>query len=246
MALRFKISKAEYEKLPEEIKAEYTLSGDNATLDLEGGPDPKAADKLTSERDRRRAAEKRAADAESKVTELEDKFSDSAASIAKVEKRATEAEKKAADAAALHTNYVRKTTLDTTAQSLAEKLSKTSAKVLLPHITARLDMDMTDPNAPKVVVKGADGNASSTTLDQLEKEFRDNKDFSGIITASLASGGGASRQVPTGGHAQSGPTGIPQQPGTRADDLGSMRASDLKAQIDARRAAQGKEVYSGT
>lgn len=243
MAIKFKLTKAEYDKLDDTLKGEYTLVGDSATLDLEGGPDAKAGDKFAAERDRRRAAEKRANDAESKITELEDKFGDVNTTIAQYDKKVAAAEKKAADAEAKYTGYVSTNVVDKVASDLAGKLSKTAPKLLLPHIKARLAADFTG-ESPTTVVLGADGKPSTVTLDALEKEFRDNKEFAAIITVSQASGGGASLRG-TNNNGNAGFAGNNGNGGNQGPaPLATMNSRDLAARITERRAAQGREIVA--
>lgn len=250
MALAYKINKATYDALEEAVKGEYTGSGDSYTLDVTG-IDLKAQEKFTAERDRRRAAEKRANDAESKVTELEDQYGDTKTTIENANKKITKAEEGKTVAEQKLAAVVRKSTLGNAAVDLANKLSKTAPKLLLPHIEAALDVDLSDIDNPKLTIKGADGKVDANmTLDKLEKNFRDNKDFHAIITATQASGGGASRPGGANGNGNPG-TGAPTHAGgfgPRADqpvDLSDQRnAGALLERVNARRAARGQEAVS--
>ena len=236
--MKWKITKEEYEALPEHFKDEYKLSGDNATLTLEG-LDTKAAEKYEGERSKRRDAEKAAAKA---IADLETfKDGDDRPSLIEKHERAIAKEKARADGAEQkHTKYLKDTTLNATARDLAAKLSPTNAKVLLPHILSRLDVDMTDPDAPKPVVL-MDGKASDKTLEDLRKEMVADKDFSGIITVSQASGGAASKQTDTGRRGLPSGAGTPPNSGEQAPNLGNLPAKDLAARIRSNRAAQGLE-----
>lgn len=238
MAMRFKISKADYDKLSAEFQAEYTLKGDEATLDLDGGPDVKAGEKLTGERDRRRAAEKRATEAEARIVELEEAGTDVIAAKAEGKKAVDKANAERDAATKKYTDYASKTLKNGVAREIAGKLAPKGANVLLPHIEARVTVDMSG-DEPKTVFLDKDGKASTLTAEDIAKEFRDNKEFSSIIAVSSASGGGNSRQ-----HSNPGGNGLPshtpnygQQPQPQVN-LGSMSAKDLKGEIRARIAAR--------
>lgn len=236
--MKFKITKAEYDALSDDFKSEYSPAGNDYILSLEGGPDAKAGEKFEKERDRRRAAEKRAQDAEAKITELEDQFSDTAAAINTATKRATDAETKLKAAEEKYVAYVTKAEVDAAANKLAANLAPNAAKVLFPHVRARLALDMADTNAPRVVVLGDDGKPSDKKLEDLEKEFRDNKDFAGIIVTSRASGGNASRGAPIapGNGFPAGGAGV-SSPKSLADMRPSELAASLEAKVEARRRA---------
>jgi len=81
-------------------------------------------------------------------------------------------------------------TVGSTAQKLASDLAlEGSAHVLLPHIQARLSVDMEDGQG-KVRVLDKDGNLSAMTVADLSKEFRDDVNFSRVVVGSKASGAG--------------------------------------------------------
>lgn len=64
-----------------------------------------------------------------------------------------------------------------------------SADVLLPHINQRLTTEIKDGKAV-VRVLGKDGMPSAMSVDDLKKEFVENKAFAPLLVGSLASGGG--------------------------------------------------------
>ena len=201
MALKRKIDKATYDKLTDAVKAEYKAEGMDYVLDIEGYEDPaelkrakdreaqghkdeKArADKLEADLAAERA--KNGDDDESKARKAGDiatleKSWQSKVDTAKAEGKAKEDKLRAA---------LQKRLVDGTAESIAKSIS-TTPNVLLPHIKARLVADF-DGDEPVTRVLGVDGKVSALTLDELQKEFVANADFSAIITASNASGGGA-------------------------------------------------------
>ena len=237
--VKWKITKDEFDALSPELQGEYKVDGEGYKLDVTG-IDVKANEKVDAERDKRRAAEKKAKDAEDALDAF--KEGDDRPSLVANHEKALKKEKDAREAAEKkYTDKVRKDALGNTANTLATALSATNAKVLLPHINGRLDVDMTDPDNPKVVVLDADGKKTDKTVDDLKAEFVANKDFSGIITGSKATGGAASKSVDTGG------SGHPSRPGFtpptgNTPNLANASSADLVKHIEARRAARGQEV----
>lgn len=81
--------------------------------------------------------------------------------------------------------------IDNVAHSMANDLAiEGSSAVLIPHIAARLGVDMREGRRT-TVVKGADGKPSALTIDELKKEIASNKAFAPLLVGSRASGGGA-------------------------------------------------------
>jgi len=81
--------------------------------------------------------------------------------------------------------------IDNVAQSMAGSIAiQGSEALLIPHIKARLRVEVRDGQRTTVVVDAA-GKPSAATLDDLKKEFAGNKAFAPVIVGSKASGGGA-------------------------------------------------------
>lgn len=93
-------------------------------------------------------------------------------------------------------------TVGQTATTLAAELAiPGSAPVLLPHIQARLSMEIRD-GQPVTVVMSADGKPSAMTIEELKTELSANPAFAPIIAAGKAAGGGASGGGNGGGAAK--------------------------------------------
>lgn len=226
MALKFKIKKSEYDKLPDEMKEEYIVGeGDEYQLDVSGLPEPEDTDALkrTIEREREnvKAAKAEARELKKKVEAFPD-----------VEKM--EADHKA-ETAKLRT-FAETTLIDGEAARLAAKISNAPA-LLLPHIKARLIADMTG-DTPVTKVMGTDGKPSDMTIEKLGEEFVANKDFAAIIIGSKAKGGGtppvAPGSKPLGG-------GTPPKDGEQAPDLSKMAPASLAERITAKREAAAQQ-----
>lgn len=232
--VKYKITKEEFEALSETMQTEYNLKDGSYVLDLTG-VDLSGSNKYEAERGKRRAAEEQQKKLQAELDDL--KENDDRQTL--IDRHSRETAKLAKERDAANTRYdgiVRRTTLDSEAMTIAEKLSKTNAKVLLPHVAKRLALDMTDPDAPKVLVLGADGKPNGKTSDDVYKEMLADKDFAGIVQATPASGGLASRPgaQPTRGF-QGAAGAPPQQQGNgQAPDLSRMDARSIRASIDAR------------
>lgn len=238
MALKRKITKAEYDKLSTEIKTEYVADGDDFKLDIAGEADEDTG-ALKRAKDReaqlRREAEKRAKEAEDKLAGIEGDDARKKGDIATLEKawqkKLDDAKAEADAKISKYENNIRATLVDNVATKLAAEIS-TSPALILPHIKARLVADL-DGDTPTTKVLGKDGKPSNVTLDDLRKEFVDNKDFATIIRASKASGGGApdaSQRTRLGG--------APQTPtGDKPASLAALPAKDLAAQLKAAKEA---------
>lgn len=204
MALKRLITKAEYEKLSKELKAEYNLDGENAVLDLTDYEDPtklkQAKDHEVSER-KKIAAELKAAKEElATITAERDGMLAGHIPKGDVEKLEASHKKKLADREkelneqiAAQESTLQTMLVDNVAVTMATKLSKTSAKVLLPHIKSRLKAEKVDGKFVTKVVD-ATGAPSALTVEDLEKEIVANKEFAPILTASQASGGAGGGQ----------------------------------------------------
>lgn len=214
MALKAKLSKAEHEKLSDEIKSAYKASGDDFVLDVEGADDPA---ELRRARDREKQAAKeakeRAEAAERERDELKKKLDDDTTAdarkkgdIAALEKSWQEkydaALKKGTDEAGKLKEQLRVLLVENKARALAEEISS-APELILPHIMGRLTADY-DGEAPVTRVLDIDGKPSAATLDELKKEIVATAKFAPIILAGKATGSGA---VGNGGGSGGGASG---------------------------------------
>lgn len=233
MALARKIDKAKFDALDPKIQFEYKLVGNSYILDTEG--DDEAVETMRIAKDREvnqhNAAKRR-------ITELEAEVETAMKSgdAAKIEAVETKWKKKYdTDIADRDTKLsakdgiIKNGLLDRNAKELAAAIS-TSPNVMLPHIKARLTVDMED-GEPKLVVLNKDGKPSVATLDDLKKELVANKDFSAILIGSKGSGGGAPKPGP-GSRATLNPQNL-EQPVS----LAAMTPENLAASITASKEA---------
>lgn len=197
MALKFALTKEEFDALDDSVKALYGEKGDGYQLAVEGAPDTEGLQRKNEEllkekakwREEREAAEKLAKQKDDEAKKLAEEQARKKGDIEALEKSWQEkltvreqellAQVKEKDER-LHTLLV-----DNVAQSLATKLAGDSAAILTPHIKSRLVVE-----DGKTRVIDADGNPSALTLEDLEKEFKNNKLFAPVVIGSKATGTG--------------------------------------------------------
>lgn len=226
MALKHKIKKSDYDKLSDELKAEYIAGETDGeyVLDVTGLPEPEDTGPLkrSLERAREDLKKEKAAKAE-----LQSKLDD----MPDVEALTTQHK---AETGKL-SKFVDKTLRDAKALEIATKISTVPA-LLAPKIAERLGVDMTG-DEPKTVILGKDGKPDAEAdFDKLSQEFVANPDFKAIIVASKAKGGGAAP-----GALKSSGGGAPADDDKKVDLAsldGKALAERLKAQKQASAEAQ--------
>lgn len=239
MALKRKITKEQFDKLADNIKFEYVADGESYVLQTEGdedtGPLKRANQRL---KDQLEAEERRADELAGKLEKIEKNPARKQGDIDALERQwGKEKETAVAEVTAKlekAQNFIKQTLLETTAGSIAEKIS-TSPAVMRPHIERRLTVDM-DGDAPVIKVLDKDGKPSALTPDKLGEEFVANKDFSSIIRVTKASGGAGSPS--SNGGAVKPPQAPQGQTGTSDNtvDLSKLSPVQLAEHIAAKKA----------
>jgi hypothetical protein len=226
MAMRFKLTKAQYDKLTPEFQGEYVAGETDGEFILDVADFPQGEDvgpikrALDAERNAHKTTKTKLSAAEAAIAEMPD------VGALTAEHERTNGKLK---------TFAEKTLVDNAALALATKIS-TSPSLLLPHIRSRLIADMSG-DEPVTKVLGADGKPADLTIDKLGEEFVANKEFAAIIKASSGSGGGTPPKLaikPLGG-------GMPPKAGEQANanvDLSKLPAKDMAAHIAERKAAQ--------
>lgn len=236
MALKIKLSKEEFEKLGDSIKAEYITDGDGYKLDVLGledtGPLKRAHERVKAEKEE---LSTKLADAESQIAKLGDpkKIQDIQTLEKSYNKKLEDQKAEYEGKLNKSQTFIKNTLVDSKAESLANQLAGKNAKLILPHIKARLVADL-DNDEPVTRVLDAKGQVSAHSLDDLAKEFVANKDFSAIIVGSKASGG-------AGNPSPSSKFGGGANPNPEQTDLSKMNASQLAAHISAKKEASGDQ-----
>lgn len=229
MALKKKLSKADYEKLADHLKPEYVEKNGDYHLDLddeESGALLRAKDR---EKELRKEAEAKAKELEARLAEIEGTDARKRGDIETLEKswksKLAETEKALLEKLGKKDNYLKSTLVDNVAQQLASKIS-TSPALIIPHIKARLAADL-DGEVPSTKVLDKDGKLSALSLDDLQNEFVTNPDFGAIIIGSKASGSRATSQNVN----QTRVFGSNDKPA----NLANMKPSELVAHIAAQK-----------
>lgn len=200
MALKRKITKAEFDALSDDLKAEYKQDGDNYVLDVEDAgfdalkeekrKEKERADALQAQLDKDKAAKDAADEKARKEAEKAAKAAGDTEALDKSWKEKYDRDMAAKDEdnkknrRALESIFITKV-----AQDMANEIS-TVPDLLVDKIKARLTVE-TAGDMPITRVVDAQGQPSALSLDDLKKEFLDNPAYKAIIKASNANGGGA-------------------------------------------------------
>lgn len=227
MALKHKVE--DITSVPEAFRGEYTESkdGDKSVwiLNVEGLPQQEDVTGLKRTVEALREEKRQALD------EARRKGEDIVALTRSYDTKITEASNKHAEALKATTDALTAATIDKTVSELSTKLSATSAAILAPHIEKRLRIEIVDGKA-LVRVLDKKGGLTADSITDLENEFRNNKDFAAVITASRASGSGAGGDRHTPGGAGGGGEGT---------DLNKLTPKQLAARAKEKRLARGLE-----
>ena len=238
MALKFKVSKDDHGKLEEGMQKLYIEDGDGGfRLDVDSEGDTGA---LKRAKDRevqlRKEAEARAREAQEKLDALTDGDIKKRGDVDALDKSwQSKHEKTVSEYQAKIDKFMKSTEKNLregTARTVAAKIS-TAPDLLHPHLLSRLAVDY-DGDEPKLRVLDQNGQPSAMTLDELSAEFVANKNYSAIMTASKASGGGGANAHKSGPSFQ----GSAQQRGDV--NLSTMSMSEKVAYFKQIREQNGK------
>lgn len=222
MALKKKIKTIE--EVDEKYRDQYKKADDGFVLDVDGDED------VTGLKNALSAERQAAEEAKRKAREAADELARAKGDIPALEEswrsKVTEARKEGSKKIETLSKALEKATVEHAARELATKLSTSAPNLLLPHIRPRLVMEIGADDTPIVRVLDAAGKPSASSLTDLENEFKNNKDFSTVITGSRGSGGGTPLgQQPGGGSAN----------GSGAPNLNKMSAPELAAYMRSKR-----------
>jgi len=209
MTIKTKVTKEEFDALPDALKEHYKELNGSYVLDSDDAEELRtAAAKAREERDAAKArldeltAEKEAAEkAKREAEEANARKKGDIEAIenswkAKVEEAKTAGETRATRLETM----LRELLVDNKAIALANEVS-TAPDLILPHIKARLMAEL-DGDKPVTRVLDAEGKPTALTVEELSAELVANPKFAAIIKGSDANGGGAG-----GKHLCSGATG---------------------------------------
>lgn len=232
--LKRKINQATYDALADVLKAEYKQNGSDYVLDTDDARELIAArdsektraDNLKTQLDMANTENTRLKDANGDFTSLETSY-----------KQQLEAKDRTiADLNTTITAERREIHLGAAADKIAAKFTVPS--LVKPEILKRLALDNGDQKTVRVL--DASGKVSALTMEQLEKEFLDNKEYASIVVANRASG--------SAGKSGASGTNTPQNPFTPPVDgdgkpklLANMSPAEIAAHNKAKREAAAAE-----
>ena len=229
MAVKRKITKAEFEALSDDKKEFYIENKDRKgeyVLDMDADFNKELTDALDTVKASNAALKTKNEELTNELTAEKAKKQPADGSVTKddhdaivksLNTKLADADKKHGETIAKKDAFIRKTLIDSKALEIASKISK-APKLMLPHVKARLSAEL-DGDEPKTVVLDADGKPSAYTLDDLSQELVANKDFADIVIGSKASGGNA----PPGGGGNA-PNGNPPPASLTDMDAASLVA----------------------
>lgn len=214
MALKRKLTKDEYDALPDVLKAEYKGDGAGYVLDTEPDEDTAAlrsaldrvkAERLTAAEEARVLREEKARLAAEEEQRIRDGIiaGGNVAEIrAALEQERENLRTELTGQISNKDKVIAKLLVDDRALQLAVQLAGERSALILPHIRQRLSADFTG-DEPRCVVVSETGGPSTLSIEDLKKEFLNNQLFASILVGVDSSGGGASRQ--SGGGASKKP-----------------------------------------
>jgi hypothetical protein len=225
MALKFKITKEEYDALDPLIQAEYKGDGAGYVLDTDVQNQDTAALVAAHTRVKEELRVQREQEAE-RLRQAEERIRQElrdSGNTTELERRLTEERESLRREKDVvidrRTQQLSRVLVQDRAAALARELSGDAWLVMLPHIQSRLVADL-DSDVPACKVIAADGQPSTLTIEDLKKEFLNNSAFASIIKGVDSSGGGAGRK--NGGNASKKPEEYSQQ--ERIDLFNTNRA----------------------
>lgn len=242
MALKSKLTKTEFDALPDALKEHYKESNGSYLLDSDDAAELRRAKDAAAE-------EARNAKAEADRLKKEKEEADETARLAR-----EEAARKKGDVTALEASWQEKLaandakhatevaelnrqidalTVTAEARKIAAEIS-TTPDLLEDVIAKRLRREVVD-GVPVVRTLDAAGQLSAKTLAELQEEFVANPKYAAIMIGSKAGGGGASSSAPAGGGA---PKKISEMSETeRVAHYNKVGAAEFERLVAAERAA---------
>jgi len=192
--LKFELDKID--DLDETLKPMYEQKDGKFRLKVEGIPEPKQDNDLASrlakleENNKALLKEKKEAKeaAEKAVLEAAKKGGDVEALEKSWAQKLADREAEMTGELGNYKSMVTSLTVGATASTLAADVFGSNAKLMMPHVNARLTTEIVDGRA-KVRVLDKEGKPSAMSVDDLKAEFKNSEDFAPFVVGSRASGG---------------------------------------------------------
>lgn len=209
MALKRKLTKAEYDALNAVLKAEYKADGDNFVLDADDATElQRARDREAAEVVRLKAEK---VETDRKLAEAEAKLADDATVTARKagdiktledswKTKLDKANKDNTEKIDKLTNSLQATLVDGVAQAMAAELAGDGHELLTPIIRMRLTADLSG-DKPLTRVLDRDGKPAAMSVEELKNEIKNDKKYATVVIGSRASGSSATGTGKNGGSA---------------------------------------------
>lgn len=184
-----KLTKEQYDALPDGLKAQYKADGDGYSptfktaeeFDTElAGLKSQVESLIGEKREAKSKAEKEAAERQRIADEAAAKNGDVEALRASYDGKLASLQKAFDDYKAGSTKQISDLTVGAAADSLASKLFGKNASIAGHVVRSRLTMEEVD-GKPVVRVLDKDGKPSAATIEDLQKEISGNKDYSSVL-----------------------------------------------------------------
>lgn len=206
MKLKYNITSEEYDVLDGSVQSFYEESNGAYVLTVEGLPPVEDVGPLKRAKDHEKNARK---EAEAKVRELEQKLrdiedrkhrdkGDVEALEASYKKKIQDIEANSKAEIDRLTEMLKRNTVDAEAMRISSELSGPNADLILPHVRARMLVDLNE-EGPKVRVLDEKGQVTADTLEDLKNYFFTSERFAPLVIGSKATGSGASGPKSGGG-----------------------------------------------
>lgn len=188
--MKMKLTKEQYDALPDMMKGLYKLDGEHyvPTFKTQEEHEAEVAGlKSTNEKliGEKRETSKKAAEAAEAARIAQEEADKKNGNVQALEaswtKKFQEQEEAHKNALAGLNKQLHGLTVGAAGKDLCAKLFGKNAHLGSHAINSRLTMETAEDGTSRVRVLDADGKPSAATLEDLEKEFRDNKEFAAII-----------------------------------------------------------------
>lgn len=201
MALKKKLSKAEFDALPSDFQKEYKASGENFVLDIEGDDGIDWKHKRDIAEEHRRTAEAKATKAQDDLDEMRRANipkNDVEALEASWKQKLTDAQTSAKAKEDELNGVIANQTVGTVASDVASLFLAPAA--MIPMIRGRLKVEINNGVAVTRVLD-KNGQPSAMSVEDLKNEFKADTGLAPVLVGSKASGGGAAANQGGGGGA---------------------------------------------
>lgn len=193
-----KLTKEQYDALPEGLKAQFKAVGDEFEQipqgeDVQGLKDQNAK-LLAEKREAKKLQDEAAAEAKRLVDENARKSGDVAALEKSWQEKLNAKEAELTGKLSSYQKTVNELTIGSAAKEIGAKVFGKNAGLMTPHILQRLALEEVDGAFKVRVTK--DGKPSALTMDDLAKEFQVNPEYASVVVASQSSGGPKNPTVP--------------------------------------------------